>query len=238
MDVMAQCAKGRYLSVVASMQEVAVSADRPTPSVRIVIIDAQPIFRAGLVTTLGVDGIAVVGQAADDAEMTCLVTAGEFDVAIVGGAPAEELTAVRRVRAIRPGCGLLALANELDALRAAELLRCGATGCAPRSQDPAALLEAIKRVGAGQRYLPPGVLAAEVDELLASRTPWGLERLTPRESEIFELLAQGYTNDSIASRLGIACRTVETHRRHLMQKLGARSIVDLLRMAARHRLLH
>jgi DNA-binding NarL/FixJ family response regulator len=236
---MAQCAICRYLSDVAVMNEVMTAEQDVRAHVRVAIVDVQPIFRAGLVATLvHVPELAVVGQASDDAEMTCLASCQEFDVAIVGSAPINELVTVRRVRAMRPACGLLALANELDALRAAELLRCGATGCAPRSQEPEALLEAIRKVANGSRYLPPHVIATEVDELLASRTPWGLERLTPRESEIFELLAQGLTNDAIASRLGIACRTVETHRRHLMQKLGARSIVDLLRMAARHRLLH
>lgn len=229
----------RYLFAVA-LQEALMPVERQDARhVRVAIVDVQPIFRAGLVATLvDIQDVAVVGQASDDAEMTCLASRNEWDVAVVGSAPANELAAVRRVRAMRPAGGILALASELDALRAAELLRCGATGCAPRSHAPEALVIAIRKIASGTRYLPPEVHATEVDELLASRTPWGLERLTPRENEIFELLAQGLTNDAIATRLGIACRTVETHRRHLMQKLGARSIVDLLRMAARHRLLH
>ncbi len=83
----------------------------------------------------------------------------------------------------------------------------------------------------GVRYLPPNASINEIDRLLSGAEP--LEQLTTREREIFLLMVGGHSNDDIAAQLFIARRTVETHRYHVMHKLAARSIVDLVRIALR-----
>lgn len=209
-------------------------------NLRVALIDDQPLFRMGLQMMLSrAPEIDLVAEAADDGETTCVAAGTEFEVAVVGNrSPSANASRdmVQRLHSLRPTCKILALAPSPDPLRAAELLRAGATGCALKSQSSDDIIGAIRSVGGGERYLAPQISSAEVDALLAGST-WRMDLLTPREHEIFDLLVRGTSNDEVANRLFIAYRTVETHRRHIMQKLGVRSIVDLVRIAARHGLL-
>jgi DNA-binding NarL/FixJ family response regulator len=88
----------------------------------------------------------------------------------------------------------------------------------------------------GVRYLPPALSSTDIGSLVSS-DEWPLERLTAREREVFVLMVEGCSNVDIATRLFIARRTVETHRHHVMHKLGARGLVDLVRIALRHGLV-
>jgi DNA-binding NarL/FixJ family response regulator len=114
------------------------------------------------------------------------------------------------------------------------MLRAHACGYALKTQPVDEIIEAIRQVLGGCRYLPPTVSADAVDAELASDPADPLRRLTRREREVFELLIRGNSNDEIAIRLIIARRTVETHRQRIMGKLSAHSIVQMQRVAARH----
>jgi DNA-binding NarL/FixJ family response regulator len=89
---------------------------------------------------------------------------------------------------------------------------------------------------AGGQFLPEAY-REQVEGLLRSPDAWPLERLTPREREVFDLLVGGHVNESIATKLFISKRTVETHRLRVMNKLAARSLGDLLQLALRHGLV-
>lgn len=138
------------------------------------------------------------------------------------------------MRRLQPGCKVLGLSMLEDPLRIAELLRAGAAGFVHKGQPPETILEAVHLVLGGMRYLPPSISRHEIDALVGDPEAWPLERLTQREREVFLLLADGCSNDEIATRLFIARRTVEAHRYNVMHKVGARSVVDLVRMAVRH----
>ena len=117
-------------------------------------------------------------------------------------------------------------------------MRAGASGYALKSQPTDEILDAIRAVLAGERYLAPRLPRAHVDDLVAAKTAGPFDKLSPREREIFDLLVRGQTNDRVAAQLHISVRTVETHRQNIMDKLRAHSIVDLVRLAARHGLIH
>jgi DNA-binding NarL/FixJ family response regulator len=116
----------------------------------------------------------------------------------------------------------------------ADMLRAHACGFAIKTQSVADIVDAIRQVLGGLRYLPPGVSRDAIEAELAGTAVQPLERLTRREREVFELLIRGHSNDEVATRLFISRRTVETHRQRVMKKLSAHSIVQMQRLAARH----
>ena len=116
----------------------------------------------------------------------------------------------------------------------ADMLRAHACGFALKTQPIAEIVDAIRQVLGGLRYLPPGVSRDAVDAALGKQSMQPLERLTKREREVFELLIRGHSNDEIAVLLAIATRTVETHRQRIMNKLSAHSVSQMQRLAARH----
>jgi two-component system response regulator NreC len=215
------------------------SSEQPSPengASRLALVDDHPLFRIGLRAVLDehprMDVVFDVDSGTElldrakreplDALVLDLVMPGE------GGAQVAS-----QLLEVQPGCKILVLSMLDEPIRISEVLRSGANGFALKSQPVEEIIDAIQLVLGGVRYLPPSISRAQVDELL-TRDMWTLNRLTAREREVFDLLVQGFTNDEIATRLFIARRTVEAHRHHVMHKLGARSLVDLVRLAVRH----
>ncbi len=118
---------------------------------------------------------------------------------------------------------------------AREAFGAGALGYVLKSESAAALLEAVEAAARHVRYLSPRLSAARGSALRRSAS--GTPRLTPREREIVQLLAEGKQNPCIAEALGISLKTVENHRFNVMQKLSVSSIVELVRWAVRNRLV-
>lgn len=140
---------------------------------------------------------------------------------------------VRKLRMMQPQCAILGLSVLDEPLRAAEMLRAGAAGYALKSQSPEAMVHALATIRGGVGYLAPEISQQRVDELLTGEGD-SLQRLTIRERRVFDLLVRGHSNKKVADLLTIARSTVETHRRHIMRKLEASSIVDLVHVALRH----
>ena len=201
---------------------------------RILLVDAHPIFRAGLRAVLEREAPLLVEEAATTAAAIKIAETHPIDLAVVdvlvpdAGGPAL----VRKLQSLRP-CGILGLSTLDEPLRAAEMFRAGATGYAVKSQPVEEIAFALASTVGGARYLAPQISAARVDELLHDQTDV-LQRLTIRERRVFDLLVQGNSNRKVAGLLDIARSTVETHRRHIMRKLEASSVVDLVHVALEH----
>jgi DNA-binding NarL/FixJ family response regulator len=205
---------------------------------RLLLVDDHPLFRAGLAALLSDEpDLVVAGEAGEAAEAVELLRREPFDVVVLdvlipsGTAIslAADLLDVRQ-------CRVLALSALDEPIMIAALLRAGASGYALKTQPPRQIIDAIRTVAGGGRYLPP--FAQE--EVLAqyqtsSQVPFA--RLTQREREVFELLVRGLTNEDVSEKLAIARRTVETHRQRIMQKLDTHSMTDMIRLAARYGLL-
>jgi DNA-binding NarL/FixJ family response regulator len=205
--------------------------------IRIAHADRDELSRLGMRALLTPeDGLQVVCDVGSGTELLDHARDQRLDLAIVdlalpdatGGHVARELAR------LRPHCRILGLAMTEEPARIAELMRGGATGFASKTQSGAEILDAVRCTAAGTEYLPPSIDAARVHELLTSPASSPFEQLTAREREVFDLLVRGLGNHEIAARLLIARRTVETHRQHLMRKLGARTPVDLVHLALRH----
>jgi DNA-binding NarL/FixJ family response regulator len=208
-----------------------------TERAAVALVDDHPLFRQGLGVVLGAEeGFELAGFAGNSADALELAKARPLalivvDLLLPDATGASLASALKRAQ---PQCKILGLSMLGEPLRIAEMLRAGADGFALKSQPAPEIIGAMRAVLAGERYLPPSVDHDAILHLATSDDAWPLRRLTQREREIFDLLVRGQTNDDIAAALFIARRTVETHRQHIMKKLGARSLVELIRIGLRH----
>ncbi len=200
----------------------------------VLLVDDHPLFRLGVATLLEREqDFQVVGHAATVAEALELDATLRPDLVVMDVLLNDEsgIDLARRLRAMRD-VHILGLSVLDEPVRIVEMIRAGASGYALKIQTFEEILEAMRSALAGQRYLAPAI-REQVEEIAAEDRKLPLERLTAREREIFELLVEGYSNAQIGEQLAIAPRTVDTHRQRILKKLGAHSIADLVRFAAR-----
>jgi two-component system, NarL family, response regulator NreC len=211
-------------------------------ALRILIADDHGVLRAGLRALLSTEpGLEVVAEASDGDEALRLAEALRPDIVLadVSMPGASGIEVARQLTARRLGIRVLILTMHEDESLLHEALRAGAVGYIPKRAVEDELVSAIRAVARGGMYVHPAMTRA----LLASTQhaplpdPLILEPLTPRETEILGLIAQGHTNRQIAERLSLSVRTVESHRSNLMTKLQVHSRVELVRYATSHGLL-
>lgn len=160
------------------------------------------------------------------------------DVAVVAGHFADERARSLVERVAQAERGKVLFIGDLGSRYDVACLRvAGARGVVAWSQSSSEAIEAVQRVAAGLVYVPAALvpLGPVADPTDLARHP--LACLTPREREVFVLVVSGCTNPVVARRMGISAKTADTHRAHMMRKLGVHSAVHLVRFAARHRLL-
>jgi DNA-binding NarL/FixJ family response regulator len=200
-----------------------VSAD---PALKAVIAEDSILLREGLARLLADAGIEVVGQARDGDELMLKVRSYKPDVAIVDirmppTYTDEGIRAAREIRAKHPQTGVLVLSQHVAHTYAVELLDESAEGLGyllkDRVSDVDEFVAAVRRVAAGGSALDPLVVAELVGR---SRRDDPVARLSPREREVLELMAEGRSNQAIGERLFISPRAVEKHVTSIFAKLG------------------
>lgn len=192
--------------------------------IRILIADDLTVLRHGLRMILDeADGITVVGEAADGEETLDQVQALAPDVVLmdVNMPGMDGIETTRRIRATQPAVRVVILTVSVRDQDLIGAIKAGARGYLLKSAESGEVLEAIRRVAAGEAVLPPALTARVLDEL-ASSTPTPTV-LTDRELEVLPLIAEGLSNKEIAASLHISQNTVKTHVRHILEKLGLRS---------------
>jgi len=205
--------------------------------VRVALVDDHPLFRRGLAVALQAEpDFVVIGEAGNAAEALELADREPIDVAIVDVLmpSVSGISLATELHERQPTCRVLGLSVIDEPGLIADMLRAHASGFALKTQPVTEIIEALRQILAGIRYLPPTVSSDAVDAAVRGTREHPLQRLTKREREIFELLIRGHSNDEIAVRLYIARRTVETHRQRIMNKLSAHSIAQMQLIAARH----
>jgi DNA-binding NarL/FixJ family response regulator len=192
---------------------------------RAVIADDSALLREGLARLLGEAEIDVVGQARNAEELLLKVRSYHPDVAIVDirmppTQTDEGIRAAKEIRAKHPGTGVLVLSQHVAHTYAVELLAESAEGLGYLLKDRVADVEeftaAVQRVAEGGSALDPLVVAELVGR---SRGNDPMERLSPREREVLELMAEGRSNQAIGERLFISPRAVEKHVTNIFTKL-------------------
>jgi len=205
-------------------------------SLQVLLVDDHPMFRKGMCALLEPDPrLKVIGEVGSAGEALDIARSNAIDLAIVDlvlpSGSGGGVTLTQRLKQAQPRCRVLGLSVHDDPAHVAAMLRAGGDGFAFKTQIGAEILDAIQTVLGAKRYLPPAIDAGHVMRLATAREATPLERLTQREREVFELLVAGESNEGVAERLGIARRTVETHRQNIMKKLEVSSIAELVRLS-------
>ena len=192
-------------------------------TIRVLIVDDHAVVREGLRAFLELqDGIEVAGEAADGEEAVSAVDRFTTDVALVDLVMprVDGIEAIRRMRALRPETRVIVLTSFLDDDRLLPAIRAGAAGYLLKNAQPQEVARAIRTAHEGEALLDPAVAARLVDALASGEPADRYEELTPREREVLELIARGFSNKRIAHELGAAEKTVKNHVSHVLAKLG------------------
>jgi len=194
--------------------------------VRVVIADDSVLVREGIAALLMRAGVDVAAQASEPEELLEHVDAERPDVAIVDirmppTHTDEGLRAAQEIRRRHPAMGVLIVSQYVEAGIATRLLAESPEGLGyllkDRVRDPDEFVDALERVADGGSALDPEIVSGLLG---GGRGNGALERLTPREREVLELLAEGLSNQAIADRLDIALRSTEKHVSAIFTKLG------------------
>lgn len=213
--------------------------------IRIAIVDDHDLVRAGVRALLEQDErFQVVGETGDGQEAIRLAASAAPDVMLMdvhlpGGI--SGLDATETIVKDSPGVKVIVLTQYENREYIRRALKIGARGYLLKRSVAAQLKEAILTVHAGQRYLHPAVADELVDLVTTGRsiddTGDDYDRLTPREKQVFQLLAEGKTSREIAKYLTISLKTAMTHRTNIMEKMRIHSRAELIRYAIRKRVI-
>ncbi len=213
-------------------------------SLRVVVVDDQPLLRSGLAMILSVeDDLEVVGEAGDGAEAVRVVTALRPDIVLMD-VQMPVMDGIEATRAIVAAdlarVVILTTFDRDDYL--VDALRAGASGFLLKNAEAERLVDAVRVVGSGHALLAPEVTMRVIDQMraddLTGRPPAphtrhvpALDLLTPREHEVLVLLGRGLSNAEIAGRLFVGDATVKTHVSNLLAKLHLRDRVQAVVLA-------
>jgi DNA-binding NarL/FixJ family response regulator len=208
--------------------------------IRVLMADDHAIMRRGIREILAADSeIEVIGEASDGREAIRLAEKLKPNVMILdlGMPELNGLDAIRHMRRELPEIELLAFSMHDSEELIREVFAAGARGYVLKSDSAVYLADGVKSLFRHKPFFTPRISEAILNSLVTSesrREPVSHGPLSTREREILQLLAENKSNKEIASRLAISVRTVETHRRSIMQKLNANSIVELVHYAIRN----
>lgn len=208
-------------------------------SVRIVIADDHQMMRDGLrVLIEQEDGMEVVAEADSGLAAAELVRRHCPDVVVMDVAMPglNGIEATRQIRVAMPEVKVVALSMHSDKRFVAGMFRAGASAYLLKKSAFGELTQAIRAVVAGQTYISPKIAHLVLEDYVrqgAGDERPGSDVLTTREREVLLLLVEGLSPEQIADRLHVSASTVGTHRHHIMEKLGIRSLPELTKYALR-----
>ena len=202
--------------------------------IRVLLVDDHAILSQGLRRLLEREpDMKVVGDARNGREAVEIATELKPDVVVMDIAMPElnGIDATRQIVAKLPDTRVLALSARSDRQVVTEVLRAGAVGFSLKETTVDDLVLAIRTVASGQTYVNPLVMDLVGDVMNQGDGP--MSRLTPREREVLQLIAEGKATKEVAYTLHVSIKTAETHRRSIMEKLNLHSVAELTKLAVR-----
>ena len=207
---------------------------------RIVLADDHTVLRLGLKALLDMQAdLEVVGEAGDGRALLTVIRDTKPDVAImdIGMPNLNGIDAARQALALCPTMKIVALSMFSDDQYVSGMFDAGAHGYVLKSCDFEELARAVRTVMEGKYYISPGIAETVLGGFRENRKQ-GLPATTPalsdRERQVLQLLSEGLATKAIGIALNLGERTVETHRRQIMEKLNLHSVAELTKYAIRH----
>ena len=203
--------------------------------IRVLLVDDHAVLRDGLKSLLGRESdIEVVGDVGDGREALAAVESLQPDV-VVTDISMPGLNGIESVRILRqdyPRLRIIILSMHSSQEYVIQSLQAGANGYVVKQADASDVLAAIRAVIAGGAYLSPAISQYLIDDYL-SRTPEQLSgpKLTTREREVAQLIAEGKSTREVSEALTVSVKTAETHRMNIMKKLNAKNTADIIKYA-------
>jgi DNA-binding NarL/FixJ family response regulator len=204
--------------------------------ISVLIVDDHALFRAGLRSRLELEhDITPVGEAATAEEAVSKAHSLQPDLVLLDlllpGTSGQD--AIPKLAKVSPRSRVLVVSSQAAPSSVRQALSAGAAGYVPKRASDQELVAAIRQVAAGEGYVDPDLGA----KLVVPHRSAALEPLSERERDILQLLALGYTNQEIGRKRYISVRTVDTHRAHIMRKLGLETRAELVLFALANGLL-
>lgn len=211
-------------------------------STRIIIVDDHQVIRDGLKSVLEAEAdLDVVGEGQSGRAAVRLCRELQPDVVIMDITMPDlnGIEATRQIRADRPETKVIALSMHSDRRYVTRMLEAGATGYVLKESAIDDVVRAIRAVAEGGSYLSPDIAGIVIADYLSRSSRSGEAevkpepKLTDREREVLQLLAEGKTSKEIAEVLCVSIKTIDAHRRQIMDKLGLRTVAELTKYAIR-----
>ncbi len=204
---------------------------------KVILADDHALVREGLRRLLEDAGVQVIGEASDGHETLEMVAMLDPDVVLmdIGMPGLNGVEATRQIIRDHPHTAVIGLSAYSDKRFVMAMMHAGASGYLLKNSLSKEIVEALKAVKIGRKYLSPAIAGQIVDSIVKRDDKAGssTELLSAREREVLQLLAEGHTSGQIAAKLHISLSTVDTHRRNIMKKLDLHSIAELTRYAIR-----
>ncbi|MBL8116383.1 MAG: response regulator transcription factor [Anaerolineae bacterium] len=208
--------------------------------INIVIADDHSIVRQGITALLERStDIKVVGEAEDGLKAIEMVERLQPDILIIDISMPRlnGLQAVERIHALQLPTRVIVLSMHADELTVRQAFKVGAQGYLVKRSETEDILLAVRAVHRGELYISSAVSQIFLSDFMNSQEVTLFDRLSPREREVLQLIAEGHTGSEIADMMIISPRTVEKHRASLMEKLGIHDLAGLIRIAIKHGLI-
>ena len=212
----------------------------PVSGIRILFADDHPIVRRGLKRIISHEPDMVVAGEADDGQTALdMALAGDWEVMIldINMPVMSGLEVLHELRRIECALPVLVLSVHPEQRFAVRCLKAGAAGYLTKSAAPTELVQAVRRVAGGGRYVGPELAEILAREVGPGSTVEPHECLTPREDQFLRLLGGGSTTGDIARKLGLSVKTVSTYRSRVLKKMAMKNNSELIRYAVEHDLV-
>ena len=207
-----------------------------TKAARILIVDDHPMVREGMAVRISMqEDLEVCGEAATEDEALALIEQIHPDLMIVDLSLkcGHGLDVIKRTKKCHPSVKMLVVSGFQESLYAERAIRAGAMGYLNKQHSHNAVIEAIRTVLRGDRYLGHDISQRLIAQALggSDQSCAPIEQLTDRELEVFRMIGEGLTSGAIALELHLSTHTIDTHRENIKRKLGAKNAAELNRQA-------
>lgn len=197
--------------------------------IRLLLADDHAVVRKGLQLFIGYeDNLKLVAEASDGEELLQIIKDNEADVLLLDldMPKMNGITAIRKIKEIAPDLKIIVLTMHPEDIYGKTALQMGASGYLIKDDEPKKLINAINKVYAGEQIFS--------DDLMSSKKKNKPIKLSQREIEVLKLLSSGHSNKDIAEELEISDKTVSTYKLRLLNKIGGKSVVDLINFSTNY----